>query len=107
MKLRTLTTEESLYIPMFSDNNWMVDKITKPVEGANCNVGFPATWSHWRCAVWRMMNDCPGCGWTYENGFQTMGVPTLAGQLTAAALNRIFPNAGVTISNDPSTATKP
>lgn len=90
--IANLDDRGSAYVPMFSGSNFSDDKISRPLEGANCNVAFPASWSHWRCAMWRMMNDCPGCGWTYERGFITVGVPTLKGQLTAAVLNRIFAN---------------
>lgn len=89
MNLRTLTTEEALYVPMISGGNFADDTIVRPIEGANCNVAFPASWSHWRRAMWRMVNDCPGCGWTYERGFVTVGVPTIGGEVTAWLLNRI------------------
>jgi hypothetical protein len=81
-----LTAEEVIYLPQLSGGNWM-GSTAEPVEGANNNVAFPRAWSHWKCARWRYLNDCPGCGWTYESGFAPVGVQTHGNRLAAAFLN--------------------
>jgi len=87
--IEVLEPEQISYLPLFHGSNIQGD-VESPVEGANCNVVFPNQWGHWRCAMWRQQNDCPGAGWDYERGFHTIGVPTIGGRFVAWALNRIY-----------------
>lgn len=91
MAVRRLSFDEASYLPMFSGGNFMDDDTREPREGASCNVVFPASWGHWGAALWRRKHDCPGCGWTYEEGFKTCGIPTFGGTLLAYILNRLMP----------------
>ena len=94
MDTRILTSQEATYVPMFMGGNFMDETVRKPVEGANCNVAFPASWGHWQCAMWRKLNDCPGCGWTYEDGFIAVGPRTVRGQMIAKFFNWVFRHNG-------------
>ncbi len=62
----------------------------EPLRFANNNVAFPHGWGHWRAALWRRENDCPGAGWARERGFSECGPPTIPGLVTAFLLNAWF-----------------
>lgn len=74
---------------MMLGNSFMIPDITEPKVGGNGNVAFPQEWSFWQTALWRFENNCPGCGWTPEEGFRQCGAPTTEGAKEADRLNAI------------------
>lgn len=73
----------------FRGCSWFGD-VTSPVEELNGNVTFPRSWGHWRAAIWRFWNDCPGANWDRERGFYVSGIPTPERDMMAAFLNWWF-----------------
>jgi hypothetical protein len=75
---------------MFEGCTFHDRSISSPVDLGDDNVRFPASWSHWRQAIWRYHHNCPGCGWTAEEGFRTVGVPTYYDEAMADLLNWVY-----------------